>query len=156
MLKGKDPKSGSRWRMMQTPGGAFNQGGGIEGLWKDGKNKELAWQYLKWSYTTPEGGEAIASVLHNYIPVKAFIDNHDFTKDSDPFFGPQNVNIKLIKEMAATMKVRTPEVYQNQVYDSYKAAETAVINDKSNSITLDKYKELFKTELKNKCPDLQW
>lgn len=156
VLKSNDKDSAGRWRVMQAPGGPFNQGGTIRAIWKDSKNKENAWQYINYGYNSIEGCEKAVTNRNYYPPYKPFIDQHDFSKDADPYFGTQNVYEKYIKEMAPNVKVRAPEVYQNQIYDAYAAVETAVLNDKKNEITLDKYKEMLKTEIKNKCPDLEW
>jgi len=156
VLKANDPDSQGRWRIMEAPGGPFNQGGTIRGIWKGSKNKEIAFEYLNFLFNTVEGCEVMVSSRHYYPPLKEFVETHDFSKDSDPYFGNQNVYEKYIKEMAPKVKVRAPEVYLNQIYDAYAAVETAVLNDTKNEITLDKYKEMLKQEIMNKCPDLEW
>lgn len=156
ILKSNDPHSKGRWRIMQAPGGPFNQGGTLRSIWKGSRNKKNAWTYINYAYNSVEGGEQTVKARNYYIPYKPFLEQYDFSKDLDPYFGTQNVYEKYVKQMAPMVRVRVPEVYQSQIYDSYAAVENAVLSDEGNTITLDMYKEMLKTQIQNKCPDLEW
>ena len=84
---------------MVAPGGSFNQGGTLRGMWKDSKNKENAWQFLNYLFNTVEGAEAMVASRNYYPPLKEFVAKHDFAKDMDPYFGTQTYMRNIIKEM---------------------------------------------------------
>lgn len=149
-----DKNGQGRWREMVAPGGPFNCGGTTYGIYKNSKNKDAAWAYLKWAYYSKEGGEANLQARNFFPPYKPLQETHDYSKDKNEYFAPQNLSGKFYKEMAPKITVRAPEYYSNQIKAAFKTVETAVINDKSNSITLEKYKTLVRNEIKNNCPDL--
>lgn len=154
VIQPNDKNGAGKWREMNAPGGPFNCGGTVYGISKSSKNKDAAWSYLQWAYHSNEGGEANLAARNFFPPYKPLQQSHDFSKDSNAYFAPQNIADKFYKQMAPNIKVRAPEVYMNQIKAAFKTVETAVINDKSNSITLDKYKAMVKSEIKNNCPDL--
>jgi multiple sugar transport system substrate-binding protein len=154
VIQPNDKNGNGKWRIMEAPGGVYNMGGALYGIWKGSKNKEAAFTYLNWAFGTKEGAEANVKARGYFPPVTSFVESHDFSKDANPTFAPQNIAEKFIKEMAPKNKVRAPELYTNQIKEAFKVAETTVIND--NSITEAQYKEILVKEIKNRCPDLQW
>jgi multiple sugar transport system substrate-binding protein len=151
-----DPNDGDtdgRWRLITPPDGPINLGGTNDGIWKGSPNKELAWQYLKWISLSEEGGEACIGARGYYIPYKPFIAAHDFSKDSNPFFGAQNVAQAFV-DFAPDVKVRMPERYFNQIGDSFAAVELAIVQ--GQELSLEQYKELVRQEIMNNCPELDW
>ena len=153
---GPNDKDGQgRWREMEAPTGPFNCGGTVYGITKESENKDAAWAYLKWSFASVEGGEANVSLRNFFPPYKPLLSAHDFSKDVDEFFAPQNVTEKFYVKMAPNIQVRPAEFYSNQIKAAFKTVETALINDTSGSFTLERYKELVQTEIRNNCPDLE-
>ncbi len=154
VIQPNDKNGNGKWRIMEAPGGPYNMGGTMYGIWKGSKNKEAAFAYLNWAFGTDEGVMGNVTARGFYVPLKSFIDTHDFSKDTNPYFAPQNIADKFMKQMAPKNKVRAPELYMNQIKEAFKVAETTVIND--SSVTEAKYKEILTKEIKDKCPDLQW
>jgi len=154
VIKPNDKNGNGRWREMVAPTGPFNCGGTTYGITKASKNKDAAWAYLSWSFASKEGAEANLALRGFFPPFKPAVEGHDYSKDRNDYFLPQNVSEKFYKLMAPSIKVRAPEIYSNQIKAAFKTVEMAVLNDKNDSITLDKYKELIRKEIKNNCPDL--
>jgi ABC-type sugar transport system, periplasmic component len=154
VIRPNDKNGVGRWREMVAPTGPFNMGGTTYGITKASKNKDAAWAYLMWSFATKEGAEANLALRGFFPPYKPAIQAHDYSKDKEDYFSPQNVSEKFYKLMAPAIKVRPAEIYSNQIKAAFKTVELAVLNDKNDSITLDKYKELVRKEIKNNCPDL--
>ena len=153
---GPNDKDGQgRWREMVAPTGPFNCGGTAYGITKESENKDAAWSYLKWSFAGVEGGEANVALRNFFPPYKPLIDTHDFSKDVDELFAPQKLTEKFYVDMAPDIQVRPAEFYSNQIKAAFKTVETALINDTSGSFTLERYKELVRTEILNNCPDLE-
>lgn len=154
VIQPNDKDGNGKWRIMEAPGGAYNMGGSLFGIWKGSKNKGAAFAYINWAFGTKEGAEGNVKARGWFPPLKEFIDSHDFSKDSNEYFAPQNINDKFIKQMSPKVKVRTPELYMNQIKEAFKVAETTVI--KSNDVSEARYKEILAKEIKDKCPDLEW
>lgn len=148
-------KSSGRWRLIKAPI-SFNMGGTAYCINKNSKNKAAAWAYVGWACYSTQGGEAMLATRGYFPSYKPLVASHNYSKDSDKMFGGQNVTEKFIKEMSPDVKVRPLEVYRNQVCDSFHNAESALINDKSNSVTLGQFRQIVLKELKSNCPDLDW
>lgn len=156
LLKSNDAKSNGRWRLMVPPEGGTNWGGTTWGIYKNSKVKDIVWEYLKWTYLSEEGAKVQVDKLHQYLPLKEiYPDGYDYAKDIQPdaFFNGQSIEKVLYGDILKTLKVRSVSKYDTELNDAAGLAINKMNED--SSVTGEKAYEYFKTELKNKLPDLE-
>ena len=156
VIQPNDLEGKGRWRIMQAPGGAYNMGGAAFGIWKDSKNKEAAWKYIQWAFGTEEGCNANLEARGWTPPFKSFVETHDYSTAKDEWFAPQNIAEKFFKELGPKIKLRQPELYMNQIKAAFKIAESAILSEGADKISLERYKEIVVEDMKNNCPDLEF
>lgn len=153
-----DPNAAGRWRLANLPGGAINNGGTTFGIYKDSKNKEAAWDFLKWSKLSETGCQEVLKETGNFSNYKPFIDSFDYTSVNDSLtnkiFASQNAIEKFVVDLAPQIQLRPLDIYQSQINTAFQIAEEAVITNPDT--TFKQYKDILINEIKATCPDLAW
>lgn len=95
VVKPADPDSVGKWGLITPPGDGFNRGGTAYAIPKKAKNKELAWEAVKWFTMTMEGSRSFFQAHNATTMYKPAYDTDLFQGSSDPYFGGQNWVAKL-------------------------------------------------------------
>ncbi|HEY5584009.1 MAG TPA: extracellular solute-binding protein [Ruminiclostridium sp.] len=94
-VSANDKDGSGRWGLVVAPGGGYTFGGTSIGIYKDSKNKEAAWTYVKFAYFSKEGGAFNYKTFGNVPGYKPFFDGTDSPMNSagpqDAFFGGENL-----------------------------------------------------------------
>lgn len=123
-------------------------------VYKEGKNKESAWEFVRWTNWDLDGARKAAEYRDYQL---SRISNYDAdpslaTKYSDYY---QQDLFKFWAEDAVDSAISvTPTRYDQVVGDSVSMALTALQAD--NSLTVEQLLETIKTEIKNKEPDIEF
>ena len=150
----RDPDGAGHWALMVPPYGCFSWGGTTMSVYKEGKNKESAWEFVRWTNWDLDGARKAAEYRDYQL---SRISNYDAdpslaTKYSDYY---QQDLFKFWAEDAVDSAISvTPTRYDQVVGDSVSMALTALQAD--NSLTVEQLLETIKTEIKNKEPDIEF
>jgi multiple sugar transport system substrate-binding protein len=95
VLKPADPDSVGKYAVITPPGGGFNRGGTAYAIPKKAKNKELAWEYIKWFTLSQEGSTSFFQAHDATTMYAPAYDSGLFKGSPDPYFAGQNAVEKL-------------------------------------------------------------
>lgn len=144
-----------RWGLTKGPQ-AFTLGGTIVGIYKGSKNKEAAWEYIKYIYLSKEGvGETYKAF--GYIPgVKSFYES-DCIIDKvpgkyDEFFGGQNLARYYVDNILPEIKAVRQTKYDSVVESLFVKLMPKFISD-TNMTAQEALDEMI-SEFKLLCPEV--
>jgi multiple sugar transport system substrate-binding protein len=149
IVKANDPDSKGRWGITAAPLHGYSFGGTAYGIPKGAKNKDLAWDFIKWATTTDDGTKACEDVVGAIVSRQATYKN-GYSWKPDPYFGDQIPNQVLMEKAAPTMKIRPMSQYDVVLNDVLTLVEGSISNNPN--ITLDDAVKQAVTEMKNKLP----
>jgi ABC-type sugar transport system, periplasmic component len=154
IIKVNDRDSKGRWRIMAAPGGGYNYGGTIWGIYNKSRIKDDVWEYIKWSIFG-DGAVIYREKLGYFVPRKDLYgqNGYDLSKTSDPYFGGQNTDELFYGIIMKNLKVRPVTQYDQQFKEVQELIGNAIELDRG--LTAETALKLFKQELKNKIPELQ-
>lgn len=96
VIKPNDKDGAGRWGLMKAPGGAYNMGGLSLAVSSSSKNKQAAWEFIKYIVYTEEGAKMQRDIAGEITPFKP-IFKPEFFAQPDPFFGGQDIRSKMIE-----------------------------------------------------------
>lgn len=148
----KDGKGKAHWGLMNAPGGNFSWGGTAMGISKSSKNKEAAWQFIKFATASQEGAKAAKSIgfLTSY---KEPYKDAEFASDKNEWFGGEDIGKFFMNDVAPNIKVRPMSQYDNVIHDALVLVSTSINNDPK--ITAQDALKKFIDEVHNKIPDAE-
>lgn len=149
IIKPNDPDGTGNWGVTRAPGGSYSYGGTAYAIPMGAKRKDLAWEFIKWNTTTPEGAKTAIDVIGAITSLKAMYAN-GVIPYSDPYFGGQDVNKFLIETVAPEMKIRPLSPYDPVLSDV--VALVFKMLDSDPSIRTSKAVDLALKELSFKLP----
>ena len=148
-IKANDPDSLGDYGVMNPPGGSFSWGGTAYSIPKGAKNKELAWEYIKWLAVSQGGAESFYKAHGTATLYQPAYDTDLYKNDPDPYFGGQAVMEKYlaISQNPDTM-VRPMTVYDatigrgvglalDQMLENGMSAEDALTMAEDEALVLD-------------------
>ena len=147
-LKPNAPDAAGDWTVIPATGGPYSMGGTAYGIPKKAKNKELAWEFIRWTLLTEEGVEASVKALGSVPSYKPYADA--LPDGSDPYFNGQDVTKFLLEEVAPDMQLRGVNEYDGVLNDVMNQMMGMIEND--SNLGLDKAVELAIAESKKKLP----
>lgn len=153
VIKPNDKDGSGRWGLMMPPGGAYSYGGTSIGIIKQSKEKEAAWQFIKWGWLTKEGSKANKEILSQQTPLKEVYNDPNFFSDKSEFFGGQDVGKFWIDKVVPNLKVKPISPYDQTISQVDSLICKALNND--SSLTAASAVAKFKEEIKNKIPELK-
>ena len=108
LKSGIDPNGAGNWRITILPAGipSSNNGGSYVSIPSQSKNKEAAWNFIKYTMTTPEGQNAIFEAV-DYFPAYKPAWNDPIYQNEDPYFGGQKTRALWAKIAAEVQPVFT-------------------------------------------------
>lgn len=148
----KDGKGKSHWGLMDAPGGNFSWGGTAMGISKASKNKDSAWEFIKFATASKEGGLA-AKKVGFLTSFKEPYKDVEFASDKNEWFGGQDIGKFFMNDVVPNIKVRPMTQYDNVIHDALVLVSTD-INNNAKMTSADALKE-FIQEVKNKLPDMK-
>ena len=90
VIRPADPESTGKYGMMMAPGGGFNRGGTAYAIPKRARNKELAWEAIRWFTLSMEGSKSFFQAHDATTMYRPAYDAGLFQGRNDPYFGGQN------------------------------------------------------------------
>ncbi|WP_138751464.1 ABC transporter substrate-binding protein [Paenibacillus sinopodophylli] len=137
VIKPNDKSSDGNWGLAVPPLGGFSYGGTSMGIWKDSKQKEAAWTYLKGTYGSEEGAEISFASSKAILPLKAsFEDTSKLLSGADSFFGGMDVNQFWIEKVFPSIKAVPVTKYDQDIYTASEIAlQTMAQDSKFDAVT---------------------
>ena len=144
------PDLGGKWGVARMPGGidTSNWGGSYLGIPSQSKNKELAWEFIKYSLATSEAQNKMFEAV-DYFPGYIPAWDSEIYDAEDPYFGNQKT-----RQLWVDIAKNTKPTF-NTLMDT--AAETAMQNSVRTGLnaglSADEIIENMKTEIANDTLD---
>lgn len=148
----KDGKGQGHWGLMNVPEGNINWGGTTLGISKTCKDKEAAWEFVKFATLSKEGAEAIKTI-GNFTSAKEPYKDPNFASFKDEWFGGQDTGKFFIEQVVPQIKLRPMTIDDNVIHDAMILVTTA-LNSNSKMTSDEALKKLIE-EIKTKLPDAQ-
>lgn len=130
-IKANDPDGEGNWGLMMPATGGYSCGGcsvGITNTSTDAQ-KDAAWRFLKWAFLEQGGVDTAKEATDYYVPTKEFYEDASYASGADPFFGGQDVGGFLYGEIAQSIVIPTPSIYDQTVIDIRDLLANAVMSD---------------------------
>jgi multiple sugar transport system substrate-binding protein len=156
VIKANDKDSTGRWGLMVPPGGAIASGGTIVGIPKKAKNKEAAFEYIKWNYLTEKGAIANRDNNEYFNTMKSTYEDPNFYSKPDPYFGGQDILKTFAQVIGPNMAPSRPVCeYDQEISDALKLAVTTINSLTDTSISVDDILDDVETAIIEKVPELK-
>jgi multiple sugar transport system substrate-binding protein len=96
VIKTNDKEGSGRWGIMKAPGGAYNWGGLTLSISSASKQKEAAWEFIKFVTLSEKGAKMQMDIAGEITPYKP-IFTAQFFAGTDPFFAGQDIRSKFVE-----------------------------------------------------------
>ncbi|WP_180270660.1 ABC transporter substrate-binding protein [Sporanaerobium hydrogeniformans] len=152
-IKANDPDGSGNWGLMMPATGGYSHGGcsiGITNTSTDAE-KAAAWEFMNWAFLTQDGVDVAKSEVEYYVPTKEFYEDASYASGEDPFFAGQDIGGFLYGEIAGSIQLPTPSIYDQTVIDIRDLLATAIMSD--GSMTVEKAIEKGLEECQNRIMD---
>jgi len=148
----KDGKDKGHWGLTNIPEGNISWGGTTLGIAKTCKNKDAAWEFVKFATMSKEGADVLKSI-GMFTTVKSMYDDKEFASFKDPWFGGQDTGKYFLEKIVPKIKLKPMSKDNNVIHDALNLVTTSLNNDKkmTASDALDK----LKSEIKSKLPNMK-
>ena len=130
-IKANDVDGEGNWGLMMPATGGYSCGGcsvGITNTSTDAQ-KDAAWRFMEWAFLEQGGVDAAKEATDYYVPTKEFYEDPSYASGADPFFGGQDVGGFLYGEIAQSIVIPTPSIYDQTVIDIRDLLANAVMSD---------------------------
>ncbi|MFU0826743.1 MAG: extracellular solute-binding protein [Lachnoclostridium sp.] len=156
-IAANDPDGSGNWGLMAAPNGGFTYGGTSVGVYKDSKNKEAAWDYIRYTYCDGEGIKEAYKKFGFMSGFKsAYGDDSIYTtqkSEYDDFFGGQELGKKYKEIMENGLKGQVQTKYESNVVSAIGVVGAAYDNDPS--MTADQILQNLIDVVKKDCPEME-
>lgn len=135
-IEENDPDGAGNWGLIKAPTG-YNHGGTALGISSSASDeqKAVAYDFITWCISSEEGA-TIARDKAGYITQDSTIATAEFCKRSDEaFFGGQNISDLYYSEIASSISIATPSVFENDIVNVRDDIAQQIMND--TEMTLD-------------------
>lgn len=132
-IKANDPDGEGNWGLMMPATGGYSHGGcsvGITNTSTD-EQKAAAWKFMNWAFLEQGGVDAAKEACDYYVPTKEFYEDPAYASGADPYFAGQDVGGFLYGEIAQSIQLPTPSIYDQTVIDIRDLLAGAVMSDPS-------------------------
>lgn len=151
-IKSNDPDGSGNWGMFMPEGIGFSWGGTAMGISKESKNKEMAWNFIKFCTMEDEGIQEMKEKVYYYTPYKAPYENPEYTSQVDPYFGGQDVGKLLYQDIMPKMKIAKRTEYDGVASEVLTLVMNNIIAD--DGVTADQALAQALEEMQNRLPDV--
>ncbi|MCH4192728.1 MAG: extracellular solute-binding protein [Butyrivibrio sp.] len=155
-ISANDPDGSGNWGLMAAPGGGFTYGGTSVGVYKDSKNKEAAWDYIRYTYGDGDGIKESYNQFGFMSGFKAaYGDDSVYLQKSqyDDFFGGQELGKKYKEIMENGLKGQVQTTNESNVVNAISVVGAAYDNDPS--MTSDELLKALIAEVQSECPSVE-
>lgn len=151
-IKPNDPEGSGNWGMFIPEGNSFSWGGTAMGISKESKNKEMAWNFIKFCTMEDEGIQELKEKVDYYTPYKAPYENPEYTSKVDAYFGGQDVGKLLYQDIMPKMKIARRTEYDGVASEVMTLVLNNIIADEG--VTADQALAQALEEMQNRLPDV--
>lgn len=151
-IKPNDPEGSGNWGMFMPEGNGFSMGGTAMGISKDSKNKEMAWNFIKFCTMEDEGIQAMKEKVDYYTPYKTPYENPEYTSKIDEYFADQDVGKLLYQVIVPKMKIAQRTEYDGVASEVLTLILNNIIADES--VTSEQALTQALEEMQNRLPDV--
>lgn len=135
-IESNDPEGSGNWGLIKAPVG-YSHGGTAMGISSSAteEQKEAAYDFITWAISSEEGA-IVAKDKAGYITQDTTIATDEFCKRSDEeFFGGQDISSLYYKDIASSISIAAPSIFDNDIVSVRNDVAQQVMNDKE--MTLD-------------------
>ena len=135
-IEANDPDGSGNWGLIKAPTG-YSHGGTAMGITSaaSDEQKAAAYDFITWCISSEEVA-TVAKDKAGYITHDSTIATEEFCKRSDEdFFGGENISDLYYKDIASSISIAAPSVYDNDIVSVRNDVAQQVMND--SSMTLD-------------------
>jgi len=147
-IKPNDPDSVGKYGLMRAPV-SYQWGGTGMSIPKAAKNKELAWEFIRWVTMSMDGAKAFSEINNTMTLFQPAMDANIYSAQ-DPYFAGQDIMSKFI-EIGKETKARPITLYDGIITDSNALTMKMIENGSSAQ---EAYDQLVKTILEA-APELK-
>lgn len=151
-IKPNDPDGSGNWGMFIPEGNSFSWGGTAMGISKESKNKEMAWNFIRFCTMEDEGIQVMKEKVDYYTPYKAPYDNPEYTSKVDAYFADQDVGKLLYQDIMPKMKIAQRTEYDGVASEVLTLVLNNIIADES--VTSEQALTQALEEMQNRLPDV--
>lgn len=134
-IEGNDPEGSGNWGLIKAPVG-YSHGGTAMGITSSAteEQKEAAYDFITWAISSEEGA-IVAKDKAGYITQDTTIATDEFCKRSDEeFFGGQDISSLYYKDIASSISIATPSVFDNDIVSVRNDVAQQLMNDKEMTV----------------------
>lgn len=134
-IESNDPEGSGNWGLIKAPVG-YSHGGTAMGISSSAteEQKEAAYDFITWAISSEEGA-AVAKDKAGYITQDTTIATDEFCKRSDEeFFGGQDISSLYYKDIASSISIATPSVFDNDIVSVRNDVAQQLMNDKDMTV----------------------
>lgn len=134
-IEGNDPEGSGNWGLIKAPVG-YSHGGTAMGITSSAteEQKEAAYDFITWAISSEEGA-IVAKDKAGYITQDTTIATDEFCKRADEdFFGGQDISSLYYKDIASSISIATPSVFDNDIVSVRNDVAQQLMNDKEMTV----------------------
>lgn len=134
-IEGNDPEGSGNWGLIKAPVG-YSHGGTAMGISSSAteEQKEAAYDFITWAISSEEGA-IVAKDKAGYITQDTTIATDEFCKRADEdFFGGQDISSLYYKDIASSISIATPSVFDNDIVSVRNDVAQQLMNDKEMTV----------------------
>lgn len=134
-IESNDPEGSGNWGLIKAPVG-YSHGGTAMGISSSAteEQKEAAYDFITWAISSEEGA-TVAKDKAGYITQDTTIATDEFCKRSDEdFFGGQDISSLYYKDIASSISIAAPSVFDNDIVSVRNDVAQQLMNDKEMTV----------------------
>ena len=150
-----DPDGAGEWRVTRAPGKGYTYGGTSVSIYKDSKNKQGAWAFVKYIYTPGEGSEYSFETNALLPCFKSAYEDYSFYSEKGPFddfFGGQNITKYYFDNLTDGLEGQVQTKHESTVQTALYKIVPIVYQD--SNITADEAIKEIAKEIKKISPEV--
>ena len=154
-IKANDKNGSGNWGVMAAPGGGFLAGGTVVAIPQKAKNKQAAFEYIKWTYMSEKGAISNRDNLEYFNTMKSTYKDSNFYSKSDPFFKGQDVQ-KKFAEIAPSVIVGPPVTkYDKEINGAIDLAIKTINSNEKGTLSAESLINSMEKDIISQVPELK-
>lgn len=155
VIKPNDKNGAGNWGIMSAPEGGFLAGGTIVAIPQKAKNKQAAFEYIKWMYLSDEGAISNRDHLEYFNTMKATYNNSEFYSIADSFFGGQDVQKKFAEIALSVIVGPSVTKYDREINSAINLAVKTINSNEKGNISVDSLIDSVEKDIMSQVPELK-
>jgi len=154
-IKANDKNGSGNWGLIAAPEGGYLAGGTIVAIPQKAKNKQAAFEYIKWTYLSENGAISNQEHLEYFNTMKSIYNDAAFYSKADPFFNGQDVQ-KKFAEIAPNVIVGPPVTkYDKVINGSIDLSIKTINSNEKGALTVDSLIQSMEKDITSQVPELK-